>query len=123
MTRRAALSLAAAAVAACAAVCAVEETGGLEGTVRDEKGSPLAGATVKVEHTVRQQTFAFETKADGSYAFPQLAPGVYSLYAVRANYCSVWIRKVIVTAGRTTRQEVTLPADPGCRPAAPPRRQ
>jgi hypothetical protein len=56
-------------------------TGSVVGTVRDEQGAPLSGATV----TLLGKTGSTKTAADnkGAYRFPSVDPG---LYAVRAEF-------------------------------------
>lgn len=88
--------------------------GGLEGTVKDEKGHPVAGATVKVRHVVRLETLTATTDAAGVYVLEPLDPGTYSLFVSKKGYCAVWFRHVHVTGSGRTRKDVVLPSDAPC---------
>ena len=60
----------------------VESGGGIEGTVADEQGRPVAGADV----TASGPKYAWnraQTQTDGSFVFKGLAPGAYRLEAER----------------------------------------
>lgn len=110
-TRRAILALL---PAACAGLLAGPAGGGLEGTVKDEKGQPVAGAAVKAQHVVRRETLTAQTGADGAYVIEPLDPGVYSLFVSKKGHCAVWFRHVQVTGGGRTRKDVVLPSDAPC---------
>jgi len=57
------------------------ETGAIFGTVLDEKGLPLPGATVTLTSPSLMGTRTAVSEADGSYRFPALPPGDYSVKA------------------------------------------
>lgn len=88
--------------------------GGLEGTITDENGHPVAGAKVKAQHVVGRETFVADSAANGVYVLTGLRPGSYSLYVAKRGHCAVWIRQVTVAAGARTRRDVVLAADPPC---------
>jgi protocatechuate 3,4-dioxygenase beta subunit len=52
-----------------------EEITQIAGTVRNEQGQPLAGATV----SVREKGFTAWTDEEGRYTFPNLEEGQYTL--------------------------------------------
>ncbi len=56
--------------------------GSLSGTVRDESGNPLAGATVQVNTLTDQRRFSVQSDAEGHYAFGNLTVGAFSLKGV-----------------------------------------
>jgi iron complex outermembrane recepter protein len=83
-------------VAAPISAQAPEHEGEIEGIVRDADGSaPLAGATVTLQGLGR----ATITHADGSFHFPGVATGVYTIRVERLGYRTV---SVEVTAGPGT---------------------
>jgi Carboxypeptidase regulatory-like domain len=62
-----------------------EEPGALAGTVRDEKGQPVAGAVVLVASRLGD-TYTAESGSDGAYRIPGLPPGRYVPVAGRRGY-------------------------------------
>jgi hypothetical protein len=57
------------------------DTGAIVGTVLDEEKSPLPGATVTLQSPNLMGVRTTATAADGSYRFPALPPGTYTLKA------------------------------------------
>jgi outer membrane protein assembly factor BamB/subtilisin family serine protease len=78
--------------------------GTVAGTVRDEAGQPLAGATVSISPTPIAPVV---TGADGGFEFDPVAAGSYRLAVVAAGYADV-AQEIVVVAGETTTREVTL---------------
>ncbi|MDZ7729949.1 MAG: carboxypeptidase regulatory-like domain-containing protein [Natrialbaceae archaeon] len=58
------------------------QNGSISGTVTDQDGADLYGATVTIDSTGQTAT----TAADGTYTIPDVAPGTYNLTASLANY-------------------------------------
>ncbi len=54
-------------------------TGQISGTVTDSDGGVLVGATVRLTHELSQQVRNFKTDSAGSFIFPNLVPGGYSV--------------------------------------------
>jgi protocatechuate 3,4-dioxygenase beta subunit len=75
--------------------CALDRYSGIEGTVIDEDGEPVAGATV----TVRPLEFArsVPTSEDGTFTFGEMTAGEYRLLVAASGY-------------RTAEREVALAA-------------
>jgi hypothetical protein len=113
MTRRTALAILTGAAAA--ARPPEQATGTLEGLVTNDNRRPIAGVSVKAQHTISGFTHTAATDGDGRYLFSDLAGGTYSLYLAKPGHCSVWIRQVVVRPGETTRRDVTLLEDPICK--------
>ena len=69
------------AAALCCGAPAIAQTPGgrISGTVRDERGPVLAGATVTAVHALTRFTSRTTTAGDGTYSLTGLAPGAYSL--------------------------------------------
>src|SRR5256886_2485581 len=53
----------------------------VEGTVRSSAGKLLKGASVLLEEKERSNSLETKTKADGSFVFSGVSPGVYTLRA------------------------------------------
>ena len=59
-------------------VCAqVSTTGKITGTVIDDSGAAVTGATVEVKSTALMQSRSSQTASDGSFLFDLLPPGAY----------------------------------------------
>jgi hypothetical protein len=66
-------------VLAAGTAVAQETTGGLAGSVSDEVGTPIAGALIEAEGAYG--VVSATTDDQGSYRFPRLTPGAYSVTA------------------------------------------
>ncbi|HEY0321290.1 MAG TPA: carboxypeptidase regulatory-like domain-containing protein [Pyrinomonadaceae bacterium] len=84
-----------------------QSTATLRGTVADEFGGLIIGATVTVADAsgVQKQT---TTDAEGRYAFSALAPGRYTLNVTAPGFAAYDNAGVEVLAGRTDPLNVTL---------------
>lgn len=84
-------------VLACLAVPALAqtETGRIQGTVTDQSGAAVAGATVKITATATNREVTVQSNEDGSYSALSLPPGQYKVEVSQANF-------------KTTTQNVTL---------------
>jgi Carboxypeptidase regulatory-like domain len=63
-------------------------TGAISGTVKDESGAVLEGATVTAKHVETGLSRAAVTDASGSYSIPSLPVGAYEITAHRGNSSS-----------------------------------
>ena len=81
--------------------------GSIAGTVKDEAGAPLLGATVVTEPV----TETVSTAADGSYTFEEVEPGTYSVVVSAAGYAGATVTGVVVVAGETVTADATLSAE------------
>src|SRR5437868_14380355 len=63
---------------------AQETTSTLNGTVNDEKGNPIPGATIAVTHVPTGITSTTQTNKKGLYTLPNLKPG--GPYAVKISF-------------------------------------
>src|SRR5439155_20945318 len=61
----------------------------VEGTVRSSAGKLLKGASVLLVEKERSNSLETKTKADGSFVFSGVRPGVYTLGAKIAMWC--WV--------------------------------
>jgi outer membrane protein assembly factor BamB/subtilisin family serine protease/protocatechuate 3,4-dioxygenase beta subunit len=78
--------------------------GAVAGTVTDQAGQPLPGATVTLSPTPLDPVV---TGADGGYGFAAVAEGSYRLTVDAPGHAGT-TQLVIVTAGATTTRDVTL---------------
>ena len=61
------------------AVSAQRTTGQIAGTVTDQSGAAVGGATVTASRPQINLTRSVQTTSDGNYAIPDLPAGVYSV--------------------------------------------
>ena len=92
------IALALCAVLAMGSVATAGTTGKVMGTVMDEKGQPLPGASVVLEGTQRGAT----TDADGFYVVVSVDPDVYKATASMVGYHPITQDEVAVRADFTT---------------------
>jgi len=82
-----------------------QETGKIVGRVLDaDGGAPIGGARLAVVGT----TLTASTSTDGRYTFPNVAAGPVSLRVLLIGYGPKTVTGVVVRAGETTIQEITL---------------
>ena len=87
---------------------AVEQTGDLTGTVRDEKAQILPGATItlKGENLLGERSTVTDTK--GEFWFRSLPPGKYSIKIAFTGYQTIEQDGITVNIGRTTTLPVSM---------------
>jgi hypothetical protein len=71
------------------------ESARLQGTVTDQTGASVPGATVKITELATNRVVEVQTNDEGNYSALSLSPGKYSIEVTQANF-------------KTTKQEVTL---------------
>src|SRR5579863_2686567 len=64
-----------------------ETTGNLAGTIRDNKGAPVAGVTVQV--VAPSETRSATTDAGGHFVILSLAPDTYTVNLTKSGYQSI----------------------------------
>ncbi len=65
--------------AALARVAAAQTTGSIQGTVADQQGAIVAGATVELVQTATNVSKTMPTNAAGRFVFDFVQPGAYRL--------------------------------------------
>ncbi len=65
---------------------AQEFRGAISGTITDPNGAAVAGATVEIKNIETNITTNVVTGEDGSYTFPLLQPGKYTLKVIRDGF-------------------------------------
>src|SRR5262245_7341581 len=83
-------------------------TGAIVGTVADESGAVLPGATVSLQGTSVQGSPTTTTSPTGIYRFPALAPGSYDLTYSLAGFKTVHMTGIVVSVGNTAEMNVVL---------------
>ncbi len=81
----------------------------LEGTVRDQNGAVVQGATVVVKNTETNLTRTVTTDSNGSFSVSVLPVGTYDVTTQSAGFLETPI-KVILRVGETTPVDVVLAA-------------
>jgi hypothetical protein len=105
-----AIAAVAAVLALVSVIASAGTTGQLVGTVVDDAGTPLPGSTVGASSP--SQIGAVQTAttgADGSFRFPRLAPGYYTVLVELVGFAPQQLKEVQVRLDRVTSVHVVLP--------------
>src|SRR4030065_1658218 len=81
----------------------------LTGTVKDQLGAVISGATIAVTHAGTNVTTRVRTTAEGAYLAPNLISGTYTVQAEAQGF-GTQSRAVILEVGQRARIDFTLPA-------------
>jgi hypothetical protein len=84
------------------------QNGTIVGTVTDAKGAVIAEADVTVTQTETNLVLHGQSSAEGTYSFPQLLPGKYTV-AVEKDGFQKTVSSLILTVGQFARIDVALP--------------
>src|ERR1051325_5850685 len=82
--------------------------GSLTGTVTDEAGAVVPGASVKLQNLGTAQEFTSQTNDAGSYTFTSLPPGNYNLVIGANGFRGLTRRDIGVAVNIVRREDVTL---------------
>ncbi len=107
LVRLAPLVLLCASLIAATPLFALPANGSIKGAVTDPSGARVVKATVTVQ-AADGTTSAVQSGADGTYLFPQLAPGSYVITVTAPGLALAEAQSVTVEAGRATVQNLTL---------------
>lgn len=88
------------------------QTATLSGTATDEKGKPIANATVSIQAGAGAAPVNVQTDAEGNYSIPNLVPGEYSISASGQGLKSKLIKVTVTNAPQQTL-DLLLTADEG----------
>lgn len=87
---------------------AQETTGGIQGTIKDQTGAIIAGATVEVTSSALIGTKSLQTDASGFYRFVNLPIGEYTLTVTAPNFKKHRQTGINLDAGRMPTIDVAL---------------
>src|SRR6185503_5268293 len=97
------------AAAATIGVRAQDTTSGtIQGTVSDEQGAAVAGATVEARNTATNFSRTFTTDEEGRFTFLSLPPGTYVLSVTKQGFAKTNQENVQLTVGRLISLPITL---------------
>ena len=85
-------------------------TGDILGSVTDNSGSVVAGASVRIENAGTHETRTFTTKANGEYVFSALQPGTYTLNVTAPSFKAFTTANIVVSASDRVRIDSPLQA-------------
>ncbi len=80
----------------------------LQGTVTDQSGAVVAGATVAITNKDQGWTRTLTTSDTGFYRFELLATGTYSLRITRGGFATVTVERAELQVGQTTTLDFLL---------------
>jgi hypothetical protein len=83
-------------------------TGAIVGTVVDSSRAVLPGVTVTLTGAPVLGAPTATTTADGTFRFPDLAPGIYSLTFTLAGFATVEQKDIVVSVGSTVEVSAAL---------------
>jgi hypothetical protein len=87
---------------------AQEQTGSIQGVVKDSSGGVLPGATVEARSTRVTGATTAVTDAQGVYRFPALAPGTYTVTATLQGFTPAKVENVTISLGQGLTVNLTL---------------
>ena len=102
------LCMAAAVLALSAPAVAQEQRGSIEGTVKDSSGAILPGVTIEARSPAQVGVQSTVTDANGTYRFPALAPGSYTVTAALTGFAPVTLSNVALELGKVLKVDLTL---------------
>jgi len=93
---------------AAAPVCAQVDTGAILGTVTDQTGAVVVGATVTLTNEGTGATLSLSTGSDGSYKFTPVKIGNYTVSATAKGFEKTELRHIVVNIGAQVVEDLTL---------------
>jgi hypothetical protein len=84
------------------------QKGTISGTVADQAGAVVAGATVEATNTATGEKADATTSDSGSYTIPNLTPGIYDVSVTSAGFASSTVKGVQVSVSFNTTQDLAL---------------
>ena len=89
-------------------IVAQSGTSSIQGTVTDTSGAVVPGARVALKSTSTGVTLQSSSDASGSYSFPSVPPGVYSLEVTGSGFASYKISQFNVIVGQHATENAKL---------------
>lgn len=85
-------------------------TGAIHGVVRDSRGTPFAGAYVKLENAYKRLTFLVVSQEQGQYTADHLPPGQYFVQGIGGGFQSEKSPPITVAEGKVASVDLPLTA-------------
>ena len=92
----------------CTSAFAQGNAGRILGTVTDQSGGTVAGATVSVIDTARGITRTLTSDDAGEYNAPNLTPGTYTVRAEAKGFKKLERQNVVIEVGKEVRVDLTV---------------
>jgi hypothetical protein len=89
---------------------AQENTGGVQGTVKDTGGAVIPGAKVTLSGPALVRALEATSDKEGGYTFPKVPAGIYTVTVSQTGFKTVKSEDVNVVLGQTSRVDVALAA-------------
>ena len=89
-------------------VLAQDITSAIQGTVTDEHGAIVAGATVEAKNTATNFSKSFTTEADGRFSFLSMPPGRYVVTVTKQGFAKLIQENLDLTVGRVISLDLGL---------------
>jgi hypothetical protein len=83
-------------------------TGVIQGTVQDEQGATVPGATVEVKNVETNLTKTLTTDEGGRFVFLQLPPGRYTLTASKSGFATLKQEEFTLTVGQAANLDLKM---------------
>jgi streptogramin lyase len=100
--------IAGSAILCAVALTAADNSGSIQGVVKNAAGEPVSGAFVKLKNGERRFTFMVISQAQGRYTAANLPPGKYEVQGVGGDFQSEMTAPVEVTAERPATVDLRL---------------
>lgn len=76
-------------------------TGQISGTVVDANGASIPGADVQISNDVSKATRSFTTQQNGTFSFPDLNTGTYSIHVTKQGFKAIDDKGIVLASGET----------------------
>ena len=91
-----------------AAASAQEQSGGIQGIVRDASGAVLPGVTVEARNVSGAGVLSTITDDRGVYRFPAVPPGVYEVTATLQGFKTAKVGNAVIELGKLLTVELAM---------------
>jgi Carboxypeptidase regulatory-like domain/TonB-dependent Receptor Plug Domain/TonB dependent receptor len=85
-----------------------ENTGSIQGVVKDSAGAAIAGAKVTISSSTLVRALEGTTDREGTYIFPRVPPGIYTVTISQTGFKTVKSEDVTVVLGQAARIDAVL---------------
>ena len=92
------------------AMVAQENSGSIQGIVKDSSGAVIAGAKVTATSPALVRSLDATTHGDGTYMFPRAPVGTYTVTVTQQGFKTVKTENIVVQLGNTSSVDFDLPA-------------